>query len=78
MSIYKLYFICGAAMALVVLWDYTKLPATARRLGKQTPSSGSQFSKLSLGVRNMVVMALWAFFLGPLVISRELFDKGGK
>jgi hypothetical protein len=78
MAIYKLYFICGAAMALVVLWDYNKLPATARRVAKKTPATGSQFSKIALDTRNMVVMALVAFFLWPLVIYLELFDKGGK
>lgn len=78
MSIVKLYFICGAAMALVVLWDYNKLPATARRFARRTPSSGSQFSKLTLGIRNMVVMAVVAFFLWPMVIYFELTGKGGK
>ncbi len=86
MSIAKIYFILGLAMLLVVLWDYRKLPATARRLTKQPPgeaaqpkrssqSEPSQFSRIALDVRNLTVMALVAFFLWPVVIVLELLGS---
>jgi uncharacterized membrane protein YccC len=78
MSIVKLYFICGLATALIALWDYRKLPRTAERLIRQTPKTGSQFSRIALDTRNMVVMVLFAFFLWPVVAYRELLRKGGK
>ncbi len=78
MSIVKLYFICGLAMALVALWDYRKLARTAQRLTRQAPASGSQFSKLALDTRNMVVMVLFAFFLWPAVVYLELSGRGGR
>lgn len=76
MSIVKLYFVCGLAMALVALWDYRKLAHTAARLARQTPKSASQFSRIALDTRNMVVMVLFAFFLWPVVVYLELF--GGR
>jgi hypothetical protein len=78
MYLVKLYFICGGAMALIVLWDYRKLAHTAARLTKQTPKTGSQFSQIALDTRNMAVMALFAFFLWPVVVYFELLPKGGK
>jgi hypothetical protein len=78
MSIVSLYFICGAAMALVALWDYKKLPGTALRLTRQTPKTGSQFSRIALDTRNMVVMVLFAFFLWPVVVYVELSARGEK
>lgn len=78
MSIMKLYFLCGLAMALVALWDYKKLPRTAERLTRQTPKTGSDFSQIALDTRNMVVMVLFTFFLWPVVVYLEVFRKGGK
>lgn len=78
MSIVKLYFLCGLAMALIALWDYRKLPRMAERLTRQTPKTGSQFSRIALDTRNMVVMVLFAFFLWPVVVYMELSRKGGK
>ncbi len=79
MSFTKLYFILGLAMLLLVLWDYHKLPATAKRLTRQPPqkprAERSQFSRLALDVRNLTVMALFAFFLWPLVLLLELFGN---
>lgn len=73
----KTYFILGLAMLLVVLWDYHKLPVTAKRLTKQPPPGKprSQFSRIALDLRNLTVMALFAFFLWPLVVLMELFGK---
>lgn len=65
-------------MALVVLWDYKKLPHTARRLTRQPPKNGSQFSQIALEIRNMAVMFLFAFSLWPLVVYMEIFQKGKK
>ncbi len=78
MSIVKLYFVCGLAMALIALWDYKKLPRTAQRLTRQTPKTGSQFSRIALDTRNMVVMVLFAFFLWPAVVYMELLRKDSK
>ncbi len=78
MSLVKLYFIAGLSMFLVVLWDYNKFPATARRLTRNVPGSKSQFSYIALNIRNLTVMALFAFFLWPLVLLMELSGKGGK
>jgi hypothetical protein len=74
----KIYFVLGLAMALVVLWDYKKLPQTARRLTRQLPEHGSQFSQIALEVRNMAVMFLFAFFLWPVVVYMEVSRTGGK
>ncbi len=76
MSIVKLYFVCGLAMALVALWDYRKLARTAQRLARPAPKTGSQFSKIALDTRNMAVMVLFAFFLWPAVVYMELFGRG--
>lgn len=83
MSFTKLYFILGLAMLLLVLWDYHKLPATAKRLTKQPPpqktqAERSQFSRIALDLRNLTVMALFAFFLWPLVLLLELFGNRGR
>lgn len=78
MSLVKLYFVCGLAMALVALWDYRKLPNTAARLAKTTPKTPSQFSRIALDTRNMVVVVLFALFLWPVVLYFELLPKGGK
>jgi hypothetical protein len=77
MPIVKLYFLCGLATALVALWDYKKLARTAARLTRQTPKTGSQFSRLALDTRNMAVMVLFAFFLWPAVAYLEVFGKQG-
>lgn len=69
----RLYLIAGFAMFLLVLWDYNRLPATAQRLARPLPPKGaSQFSVIATGIRNMSVMALFAFFLWPVVIWWEL------
>jgi len=86
MPLAKIYFILGLAMLLVVVWDYRKLPATARRLTKQQPREGaqpsssqpSQFSRIALDVRNLTVMALFAFFLWPVVVVLELLGSKDK
>jgi len=74
----KIYFILGLAMALVMLWDYKKLPESAKRLTRQPQDKGSQFSRIALEIRNLSVMVLFAFFLWPLVVLMELFGKGEK
>jgi len=73
----KIYFILGLAMFLVVLWDYKFLPKTANRLLKQ-PDNKSGFSLIVLSIRNLMVMALFAFFLWPLVVVLELSGKNVK
>lgn len=74
----KTYFILGLAMVLVVLWDYNKFAVTARRLTRPPPDNGSQFSRIAQEVRNLTVMAFFAFFLWPLVVLIELSGRGGK
>jgi len=64
-------------MFLVVLWDYKFLPKTANRLLKQ-PDNKSGFSLIVLSIRNLMVMALFAFFLWPLVVVLELSGKNVK
>jgi hypothetical protein len=64
-------------MSLVVLWDYKFLPRTADRLVKQ-PGDKTGFSLVVLAVRNLTLMALFAFFLWPLVVALELSGKGRK
>ncbi len=76
--IVKLYFLLGLAMLLVVMWDYNKFPATARRFTRAPPGTGSQFSLIALNIRNLTVMALVAFFLWPLVILMELSGRQQK
>ncbi len=70
MFLVKMYFILGLAMFLVVLWDYKYLPETAKRLMKQ-PGDKSGFSLVVLAVRNLIVMALFAFLLWPVVVMME-------
>jgi hypothetical protein len=77
MYLIKAYLILGLAMCLVVLWDYKCLPRTAGRLVKQ-PVDKSGFSLVVLAVRNLTLMALFAFFLWPLVVVLELSGKGRK
>lgn len=67
----KVYFTFGLAMLFVVLWDFKYLPNTARRLVKQ-PGDGTGFSLIVLAVRNLMLMASFAFFLWPLVVLIEL------
>jgi hypothetical protein len=73
----KIYFILGLAMLFVVLWDYKYLPNTANRLVKQ-PGDETGFSLVVLSVRNLMLMALFAFFLWPLVVVLELSGKSEK
>jgi hypothetical protein len=75
MSYTTIYFIPGLAMVLVVLWDYNRFPMAAKRLAKQPQGTVSQFSRLALEVRNMTVIALFAFFLWPWVVWMELTGK---
>jgi hypothetical protein len=77
MYLIKAYLILGLAMSLVVLWDYKFLPRTADRLVKQ-PGDKTGFSLVVLAVRNLTLMALFAFFLWPLVVALELSGKGRK
>ena len=72
MSFVKIYFILGLAMLLTVLWDYTKLPATAKRLTKQADENVTGFSAIVLDIRNLAVMSLFAFFLWPVVVFWEV------
>ena len=67
----KIYFILGLAMFFVVLWDYEYLPKTASRLVKQ-PGDKAGFSAIVLAAQNLMLMALFAFFLWPLVVVLEL------
>jgi hypothetical protein len=78
MSPIGLYFSAGLALFFVVLWDYTLLSATARRITRQPPAGASQFARLVLGVRNMGLMALVAFFLWPLVLLLEIMERVNK
>lgn len=70
MFLVKMYFILGLAMFLVVLWDYKYLPETAKRLIKQ-PGDKTGFSLVVLAIRNLMLMALFAFFLWPVVVIIE-------
>ncbi len=78
MPLVKLYFLLGLAMLLVVMWDYNKFPATARRFTHAPPGKGSQFSLIAMNIRNLTVMALVAFFLWPLVVLLELSERTKK
>jgi hypothetical protein len=71
----KIYFILGLAMLLVVLWDYKYVPKTASRLTKQAGENESGFSLITSAIRNLMLMALFAFFLWPVVVGMELFGK---
>jgi len=73
----KIYFILGLAMFFVVLWDYKNLPKTAKRLAKQ-PGDKTGFSLIVLAVRNLMLMALFTFFLWPLVVLIELSGTSEK
>ncbi len=74
----KMYFILGLAMLLIVLWDYKYLPKTAERLIKQPKDGLVGFSRIANSVRNLTLMALFAFFLWPVVVGMELSGKSGK
>ena len=76
MSPIGLYFSAGLALFFVVMWDYNLLPRTAKRFARQPPAEASQFARLALGVRNLGVMALLAFFLWPLVLLIEILGRG--
>ena len=71
MYLIKAYFILGLAMCLVAIWDYKYLPGTAGRLVKP-PGDKSGFSLVVQEVRNLTLMASFAFFLWPLVLALEL------
>lgn len=58
----KIYFTLGLAMLFVVLWDYKYLPKTASRLVKQSGDK-TGFALIVLALRNLIVMALFSFFL---------------
>ena len=73
----NIYFILGLAMLFVVLWDYKYLPNTASRLVKQ-PGDETGFSLIVLSVRNLMLMAMFAFFLWPLIVVLELSGKSEK
>jgi hypothetical protein len=77
MYIVKIYFILGLAMLFMVLWDYRFLPRTANRLVK-LPGERTGFSLVVLAIRNLTLMALFAFFLWPLVIVMELSGRREK
>lgn len=72
MSLVQIYFVLGLAMFLAVLWDYRKLPATARRLTRQPGENVTGFSGIVLEIRNLAVMSLFAFFLWPVVVFWEI------
>ena len=72
MSFTKIYFIISLAMLLSVLWDYTKLPATAKRLTKPEDETAVDFASIVRRIRNLTVMALFAFFLWPVVVFWEV------
>lgn len=76
MSPIGLYFSAGLALLFVVMWDYNLLPRTAKRFTRQPQDSASQFSRIALGIRNLGVMALLAFFLWPLVLLLEILGRG--
>jgi hypothetical protein len=72
MGFIKIYFILGLAMLLVVLWDYKILPKTAKRLTKPAGENDAGFSLIIRNIRNYLLMALFAFFLWPVVVGIEL------
>lgn len=71
MGLVKLYFILGLAMFLVACWDFKFLPNTAKRLEKKI-SGEKGFALIALSVRNLAVIALFAFFLWPAVLVMEM------
>ena len=72
MDMLKIYFIFGLAMALVVLFDYKILPKTANRLTKPAGKGETGFALITNAIRNMLVMAMFALFLWPVVVWMEL------
>ena len=72
MDMLKIYFVLGLAMALVVLFDYKILAKTASRLTKPAGAGESGFALITNAIRNMLVMALFAFLLWPVVVWMEL------
>ena len=76
MDVIKMYFTLGLSMVLVVLWDYKSLPKTASKLTKQAGENETGFALITNAIRNLSVMALFAFFLWPVVVWMEL--RGGK
>ncbi len=77
MNLVEIYFILGLAMFLVAIWDYKYLPNTAKRLVKQ-PGDETRFALIVLSVRNLTVMALFSFFLWPVVVVFELSGDSEK
>jgi len=75
MDLISIYFTLGLAMLLVVFWDYKRLPNTARRLGKAPNKNDSGFALIANEIRNMALMALFGFFLWPVVVAWEVLDK---
>ena len=78
MSFAKIYFTIGLAMLLAVLWDYHKLPATAKRLTKPADENTTGFAGIARDVRNQTLMALFAFFLWPVVVFWEVTEAKEK
>jgi hypothetical protein len=78
MNLFMIYLILGLAMLLVVLWDYKYLSKTASRLTRQAGESESGFSLVVLAVRNLMLMALFALFLWPVVLVMELSGEKEK
>jgi hypothetical protein len=72
------YFGLGLALVLLVLWDYKCLPKTASRLTKPAGDGESGFALITNAIRNMLLMALFAFFLWPVVVWLELRGAKGK
>ena len=72
MDVIKIYFTLGLAMVLVVLFDYKILPRTASRLTKPAGEEETGFSLITNAIRNLLLMALFAFFLWPVVVWMEL------
>jgi hypothetical protein len=72
MSLTQIYFVLGLAMFLVVLWDYKKLPATAKRLTKQPDENAAGFSRIALDIKNQAIMSLFVFFLWPVAVFWEI------
>jgi len=68
----KIYFILGLAMLQVVLWDFKYFPKTASRLTKPAGEKDAGFSLVLVAVRNLTLMALFVFFLWPVVVAIEL------
>ncbi len=78
MYVIEIYFILGLAMLLVVLWDYKFVPKTASWLTKKAEEGEAGFALIVNAIRNLTLMALFAFFLWPLVVVMELSDKKQK